>query len=310
LHSVERDEAGLRGIIEGQLASPYFPVDAKRMKSTRSMFDIGYGSININGALITTAPLNHPQGCAGFRVDADGATFVLATDTEPGSPRHDRTVRELALGADVFVYDAQYTPEQLENGKKGWGHSTWLEGTRIARECGVQRLLLFHHDPDHDDGFIDQLVQNAQEEFADVAGAAEGTELCLTQPVEVRAGQYSTLRQEPRYHIEVPVLVAWRGQQGERLEAQALAHDVSKSGIYFVAPPQIPNDAPVEMELVLPDEVTQRGPMKIQFSARPIRKQAVGNGGHTKASDHVGVAALKTEPEAMKKSAPDYHWVA
>jgi phosphoribosyl 1,2-cyclic phosphodiesterase len=309
LHAFERDDEKFRGVIEGQLASPYFPVDASLMKSARPMFNLDYGSLNVNGALITSAPLNHPQGCAGYRVDADGATFVFATDNEPGSARHDRALRDLALGADLFVYDAQYTPEQLRHEKKGWGHSSWQEGTRISRECGVRQLVLFHHDPDHDDAFVDSLVRLAQDEFPDVVGAAEGTEVSLPEHKTAFAHEYSTLRQETRYHIEVPVMVAWQDQHGERMEAEALAHDVSNSGIYFVAPSQIPSDAPVEMDIVLPDEVTHQGPMKIHFSAQPIRKQPL-KAPHGQGSKSVGVAALRIDPEPESMSPRSYHWIA
>lgn len=97
----------------------------------------------------------------------------------PGSPVPDRSVRDLAQGADVLVYDAQYTPEQLAGDKKGWGHSSWLEGTRIARECNGKHLLLFHHDPDHDDVFVEGLVEKARRKFPNATGAAEGLEIRL-----------------------------------------------------------------------------------------------------------------------------------
>ena len=47
--------------------------------------------------------------------------------------------------ADVLVFDAQYTPEEHAL-KLGWGHSTWLEATRVARDCQVGQLVLFHRD--------------------------------------------------------------------------------------------------------------------------------------------------------------------
>jgi ribonuclease BN (tRNA processing enzyme) len=129
--------------------------------------------------VISSAPLHHPQGCAGYRIEADGGVFVLATDTEPGSPFHDRAVRALTQDADLLLYDSQYTPQQSEGEKKGWGHSTWQEGVRIAQEHGVKRLVLFHHDPDSDDAFVDGLVARAQKEFPNTVGAAEGLEFCL-----------------------------------------------------------------------------------------------------------------------------------
>jgi phosphoribosyl 1,2-cyclic phosphodiesterase len=162
-----------------------FPVDINVMGAVRHFYDVGEHAINLNGATISSAPLNHPQGCVGYRIEADGGVLVLATDTEPGSPEHDRALRELAKGADVLVYDAQYTPEQLRGEKKGWGHSSWYEGTRIARESRVKQLMLFHYDPDHDDAFVDGLVEKARREFPNVFGAAEGMAIEMTLPDEI-----------------------------------------------------------------------------------------------------------------------------
>ena len=152
--------------------------------------DLGDAPTNLNGAVIRTAPLNHPQGCVGYRIEADGCVFVLATDTEPGSPVHDRSVRELAQGGDLLVYDSQYAPHQLEGERKGWGHSSWREGVRIAREQGVKRLVLFHHDPDSDDASVDSLVAAARKEFPCTTGGAEGIEFHLNAG-EVNPGSRS-----------------------------------------------------------------------------------------------------------------------
>jgi phosphoribosyl 1,2-cyclic phosphodiesterase len=168
----------LKAAIEGQMAYPFFPVDMRAMRATRHFYDLDDDPIDVGGAVIKTAPMNHPQGCTGYRIEADGAVLVLASDTEAGSPAHDWKVRALAEGADVLAYDSQYTPEELPE-KKGWGHSSWLEGTRIARESGVRRLLLYHHDPDHDDAFVDGLVVQARREFPNVDGAREGMRIDL-----------------------------------------------------------------------------------------------------------------------------------
>jgi ribonuclease BN (tRNA processing enzyme) len=79
-----------------------------------------------------------------------------------------------ASGSDLFIYDATFTPEEFELGKKGWGHSTWLEGTKIAREARVKELFLSHFNPDHPDNQIDRVVAAAQKEFANSGGAREG----------------------------------------------------------------------------------------------------------------------------------------
>ena len=201
-YAVRRKETDLKAAIEGQMSNPYFPVDMTMLRSIRRFHDLDYGAMEINGAVIRSAPLNHPQECVGYRIEADGAVFVLATDTEPGSPFHDRSVRDLADGADVLVYDAQYTPEQLRGMNKGWGHSSWLEGTRIAKECGVGNLFLFHHDPDHDDVFLDGLVENARREFPNTVGAAEGLEIGLPKA--------ETSQRIPVRPVEAPVRFAAR----------------------------------------------------------------------------------------------------
>ena len=74
--------------------------------------------------------------------------------------------------ADILIFDAQYTPDEYST-YRGWGHSTWLEATRIAREANVRRLVLFHHDPDHTDENLDRIVDEARGHFAETVAARE-----------------------------------------------------------------------------------------------------------------------------------------
>lgn len=178
-YSPLRRGSDLQQTIEGVMKSPYFPLEMSAMAAKLHFIELGEAPVNINGAVISSAPLNHPQGCAGYRIEADGGVFVLATDNEPGSPFHDRALRTLAQNADLLLYDSQYTRQQAEGEKKGWGHGTWQEGVRIAQEQGVKRLVLFHHDPDCDDECVDHLVARARKEFPNTMAAAEGVEFCL-----------------------------------------------------------------------------------------------------------------------------------
>jgi phosphoribosyl 1,2-cyclic phosphodiesterase len=291
-HSVLRKGLELKGAVEGQMVNPYFPVDMSVMGSTRHFYDLDEHPINLNGAIISSAPLNHPGECVAYRVDADGASFVLATDTEPGSAFHDRSVRELAQGADVLVYDCQYTPEQLNGEKKGWGHSSWLEGTRVVQDSGAKRLVLFHHDPDHDDLFVDGLVEKARQEFPHVSGAAEGMVFELPSGVLNFSGpsDASDRRRERRYQLELPVRLNWKEPDGSKGEAEGIAQDLSSSGVYFVAPPDVRTDQPFQVEVVLPDEITHRGEVALRFTARPIRQELL-NGSLGAYDSRLGVAA-------------------
>jgi phosphoribosyl 1,2-cyclic phosphodiesterase len=178
-HSVSLKAEELQGAVEGQMVSPYFPVNMSIMGAVRNFYDIGTEPVDIQGAMISSAQLHHPQGCVAYRVQADGGVFVFATDHEHGSALHDENLRRIAQGADVFIYDAQYTPEEYEGEKRGWGHSTWAEGVRFARQAGARQLILFHHDPDRDDRKLDRIVREARQQFANTVAAFEGLTLAI-----------------------------------------------------------------------------------------------------------------------------------
>ena len=278
-HSVLRTGSGLKDTIEGQMVNPYFPVNMGVMASQRHFSNLNGSPISLQGATLRSAPLNHPQGCVGYRIDADGGAFVLATDNEPGSPVHDRALSDLARDADVLVYDAQYTPEQLAGEKKGWGHSSWLEGVRIAQECNVKNLILFHHDPDSDDAHIDGLVLKARQKFPNTWGAHEGLMISAPQgdiihPMEVGA---IDRRVDRRYHVELPVRVKWRGPDGTFFEAEGLARDISRTGIFLVVPNPVRTNEAMRLELVLPDEITHRGELRVNLVARIVRHEVAGD---------------------------------
>jgi phosphoribosyl 1,2-cyclic phosphodiesterase len=306
-HSVLRKGRELQGAVEGQMVSPYFPVDMSVMGSVRHFYDLDEHPVNLNGAIISSAPLYHPQECVAYRIEADGGVFVFATDTEPGSAIHDRSVRELARGADIFVYDAQYTPEQLFAEKKGWGHSSWVEGIRIANEVGVKHLVLFHHDPDHDDFFVDGLVEKARQEFPRVSGASEGMEIQLPRGYSHQASlaELSNRRQETRYQMELPLRIEWGGPDGQPRTAEGVCKDVSRSGIYFVASGDLDSAQPIHLELIIPDDVTHRGDQTIRFLVQPIRQMSLsGDKGFPRA--RMGVAGRICAEETSPLSRPGH----
>jgi phosphoribosyl 1,2-cyclic phosphodiesterase len=173
-HSFQSAETDVQRALEHQMNNPYFPVDMRAMRAKRNFREIEEQSGRFGGLLITARRLNHPQGCLGFRIEYHGRTITYATDNEPGDPRGDQNVRALADGADVLIYDAQYTPQEYCNGKQSWGHSTWEEGVKIAREARVKKLVLFHHDPDHNDRKVDAIVRQAQRRFPATIAAREG----------------------------------------------------------------------------------------------------------------------------------------
>jgi ribonuclease BN (tRNA processing enzyme) len=88
---------------------------------------------------------------------------------------------ELARGADLLVHDAQYTAEELQK-RRGWGHSSFDQAMQVAEMAGVKRLALTHHDPDHDDEFLDRIEKLCRERFANTVLAREGMEIQISEP--------------------------------------------------------------------------------------------------------------------------------
>jgi phosphoribosyl 1,2-cyclic phosphodiesterase len=166
----------LKRVLEEQMAAPYFPVGLTEMQSQQNFYDLGEGRIQLGDVTLQTMWLNHPQGCMGFRLETKEGVMVYATDNEPGDALFDKNVRKLAAGADVLIYDAQYLPDEYE-GKRGWGHSHWREAINVVTESGAKELVLFHHDPDHDDECIDQVVKEARDYYPRLRAAAEGMQI-------------------------------------------------------------------------------------------------------------------------------------
>jgi phosphoribosyl 1,2-cyclic phosphodiesterase len=162
----------LRESLGGQMTTPYFPVDFDAVSQNKQFVNKGSIPVTIGDLTVRTFPLHHPQGAGGYRIEAGGASIVYATDREHGHQKLDAVLREHAQDADILIHDAQYTPEEFAR-FKGYGHSTWEEAANVARECNVKRLILFHHDPNHDDAAVSDIVERARAIFPNTDGARE-----------------------------------------------------------------------------------------------------------------------------------------
>jgi phosphoribosyl 1,2-cyclic phosphodiesterase len=169
----------LQTILEGQMVSPYFSINLEAASARKEFRELGSSeAVQIGAAMVIPFPLNHPQGAVGYRIEAAGKVVVYATDYEHGHATLDRTLRQFAEGADLLICDSQYTPDEYGR-HKGWGHSTWLEATRVACDARAKRLLLFHHDPARTDDQLDAVVEQARRCFATTDAAREGSSLCV-----------------------------------------------------------------------------------------------------------------------------------
>jgi phosphoribosyl 1,2-cyclic phosphodiesterase len=179
------EEEPLEEVVGGQMKYRYFPVNFGELKSKIEYIrltedkhlDLG------DGLKVITKFLNHPVTALGYRFEYDGKVFCTCYDTEPfrnlfitdpEHPDYDEAMavegREVAeeqnaalekffQGADVLVYDAQYTEEEYLTNRLGWGHTPVEYAIAAAKRAGVKKLALFHHDPDRTDEQIDGMTQ-------------------------------------------------------------------------------------------------------------------------------------------------------
>lgn len=157
------------------MMAPLFPVPPEVFCCNITFHDFRAGETlePRPGLRLRTAPLNHPNGATGYRVEYDGRSLCYVTDTEHVEGKPDRRVLGLIQGADLVIYDATYTDEEFAQ-YRTWGHSTWQEGVRLCERAGAKRLVLFHHDPSHTDEFMDRVARAAEAARPGTLVAREG----------------------------------------------------------------------------------------------------------------------------------------
>lgn len=157
------------------MSSPLFPVEVEIFKATIEYHDFCSGDVlhPFEDVTLRTALLDHPDGACGYRLEYAGRVFALLSDTEGFPGKHDKELVTLARNADLVVYDTTFTEQEIVN-RAGWGHSTWERGVRLADQAGAKQLCLFHHDPSHDDNFMDLLAAEANDARPGTITAREG----------------------------------------------------------------------------------------------------------------------------------------
>lgn len=187
IFATERPEKSLAEVISEQMNRIYFPVQLHELKAKIHFKPIkDEGTIKLPACTVHTIYVNHPGFTVGYRLESKGKSFVYISDNEPydrqlgaylsnfeplvkqrfesteGDPN--RRIFDFCRGADVLVHDATYTPEEYID-RVGWGHSHYLFTLRVAAEAGVKKLILFHHDPAHDDDKVDDILKKCRKEI-------------------------------------------------------------------------------------------------------------------------------------------------
>lgn len=163
----------LASILAGQMEKIYFPVGLDALPSELNFYSLQHHGTALDGATLTARLLKHPLPSTGYRLELAGETVVYATDHEPhrltdlppgttlGDDVIDPKLVQLAADADVLIHDAQYSLAELAE-KVGWGHNAGEIAVDTAVRAGARHLVLFHHDPSHDDRAIDTILQSAK----------------------------------------------------------------------------------------------------------------------------------------------------
>jgi ribonuclease BN (tRNA processing enzyme) len=202
----------LEAVFSQQHDSPYFPVPLSAMHANMQFHELIEGArFDIGNARVTCTRLNHPWVAIAYRIDVDGAAVVYCADTAPfadilfgrefivKAPSLDEPlpadvaeelarmragVVALAKGADLLIYDTQFTYDEYRL-RPHWGHSHPDDAIAIARDAGVKRLCLYHHAPlrsdDENDAILAkyQAVVHQSHDRFELASAYEGLEYTL-----------------------------------------------------------------------------------------------------------------------------------
>lgn len=193
LVSANGEASDLERALRNQMQSLHFPVTLDEMRGVTGFAHLESEYRQLGEFGIETIALNHPGGCAGFRIAARGANIAYLPDHEPyrharngadapkGAARKESLLRFLH-GVELLILDTQYTEAEYRE-RTGWGHGCLTDSVALAMEAGVRRLFLFHHDPSHGDKEIDEMLREARRLAGsgslEIAAAAENEVVTL-----------------------------------------------------------------------------------------------------------------------------------
>src|SRR3954469_9572938 len=154
---------GVKQAVKKLMSFPFFPLQVDSLQARLEFHDFSAGDTIAprKGITMRTAPLNHPGGATGYRVDFNGSSVAYVTDIEIGAGPLYPALVDLIKGVSFLILDTTYTNDELPS-HSGWGHSTWQQGIEVANAANVGQLCLFHHDPEHDDDMMDKIAAKAE----------------------------------------------------------------------------------------------------------------------------------------------------
>jgi phosphoribosyl 1,2-cyclic phosphodiesterase len=173
---------GLDNVLTGQMESPFFPIGLREVPANVCIEELKDLNFNVGPVRVQACFANHPGICVGYRLFASGGSIAFFPDnelhqgqrrlpTEGSKPtgttlvfarNQDQKLIDFLRGVDVLIMDSQYDAAEYEQ-HVGWGHGCLDDVVALAIQAEVKKLFLFHHDPNHDDAKISQMVAHARE---------------------------------------------------------------------------------------------------------------------------------------------------
>jgi len=193
IYGSAQEGVGLESILDRQMDPMVFPIPLRALAAELTVTEIEGGAFEIEGFTVEAFRLRHPGTTLGYKLVPvrGGRTMAYLTDNELGSggnydvPVQWRSQLVKFLGdVDTLIHDGMYSDELMEV-RSGWGHSTPKQAVELAAECRARHLILFHHEPEHDDSSIDRLLAKARSDAKELApgltvdAASEGMQLNL-----------------------------------------------------------------------------------------------------------------------------------
>jgi phosphoribosyl 1,2-cyclic phosphodiesterase len=165
--------------LTGMMTSPLFPIPLSYIGALKSFHDFAAGDSfePKPGVVVRSAPLDHPNGATGYRIEYGGRALCYVSGTQHRPNRPDPTVISLIKHAHLVIYDSFYADEEYV--ANDVGHSTWQEGVRLCRAASARRLAPFQHNPAHDDAYLDRVQAELEAALPGSRVAAEGLVLEL-----------------------------------------------------------------------------------------------------------------------------------
>ncbi len=159
----------LRTRLGRYMSPPLFPVRLRDLPCDLTVHEVPCGTFRVGAYTVDARLICHPGPTVGYRVMCGKASLAYMPDHEPALglrgpllPGGWTSGHSLAAGVDLLVHDAQYDDDEYL-ARVGWGHSTLRRSIEFASLTGAAKLVLFHHDPSHDDARLDAMVGRALE---------------------------------------------------------------------------------------------------------------------------------------------------